>query len=99
MELKFEIVEEISEGNHPDVVHLPSNEVNIIRVRNGKLYNTVGKITGGWENIELIDDVILSRNQGITNLRIETLGGFGAVGCYKTGDSHVLILAEYEYGV
>ena len=52
-----------------------------------------------WDSVDFIDDLQISQDDNCTHLRIETLGGFGAVGSFKTNDSHKLIIAEYEYDI
>lgn len=98
MKLEFEIVKEVSTGNSPDVIDLPQNEINLLYLQSGKMRNKISS-NSDWGNIEFIDDIQISQDDNCTYLRIETLGGFGAIGSYKTNDSHKLILAEYEYDI
>lgn len=98
MKLEFEVIKDIGSGNYPDVIHLPSNEINVIYLRNGKMRNQIANLTS-WDDVDFIDDVQISQDENITHLRVETLGGFGAVGSYKTNDTHKLIIAEYEYDI
>lgn len=98
MKLEFEIIDNIGNGSSPDVLHLPSNEINVLYLQNGKLRKKVANLQQ-WDNVDFIDDVQISQDDNITHLRIETLGGFGAVGSFKTNDSHKLIIAEYEYDI
>ena len=98
MKLSFEVIKEISQGNSPDLIHLPSNEINLLYIQNGKMRNQVANLTS-WDDVNFIDDTQISQDDNITQLRVETLGGFGVIGSYKTNDTHKLIIAEYEYDI
>ena len=99
MKLNFEVIENVGNGNYPDLVHLPGNEINLLYVQTGKMRNKISDIKDGWDNANNLDDIQISQDENITHLRVETLGGFGVIGSYKTNDSHKLILAEYEYDI
>ena len=99
MKLNFEVIEIVGTGNSPDLLDLPSDEINMIYLRNGKIRNQIGDKVDGWDNVNSVDDIQISEDENSTHLRIETLGGFGAIGSYKTNDTHKLIIAEYEYDI
>lgn len=100
MQLDFEFIQEITDGNYPDLIHLWDNEANLLYIQEGRMRSTYALTPNGeWEDREFIDDVDVSVDDDITHFRIDNMGGFGAVGSYKTGDIHKLIIYEYQFNI
>lgn len=97
MELQFEYVQEVGVGNYPDLIHLWDNTANLLYIADGRMRSTYALTPNGeWGDREFIDDVDISIDENIESWRIDTLGGFGAIGAYRTGDIHKLVIYEYQ---
>lgn len=98
MQLNFEVVKEVGEGKHPDVLHFPKTDAQLFYVKNGRIR---GKFTeninnGEWGDMVLKDTPNLFPGENITNFELTMLPGFGAAGGYKTGDTQKLVIYRRE---
>ena len=100
MQLDFEFVQEITKGNYSDLIHLWDNEANLLYIQDGRMRSTYATTPNGeWEDKEFIDDVDVSIDDNISCFRIDTMGGFGAIGSYKAGNVHKLVIYEYQFDI
>lgn len=97
MKLKFERIQNIGVGNYPDLLHMYDNEAQAIYLKNGLMY---GKTTytemGEWEDREFDEELKILNLDTLSHFEITKLQGFGAVGVVKSGDSHKLLIYEFQ---
>lgn len=93
-------MENVGQGNYPDLLHMYDNEAQIIYIKNKLMY---GQITdtplGEWDNREFEDEIKILNLEELSHFEINKLGGFGAVGVVKSGDSHKLLIYEFQHDV
>lgn len=100
MELQFEFVQEVGSGNYPDLIHLWDNEANLLYIQDGRMRSKYTNTPNGeWLDREFMEDVDVSVDDNIEHFRIDNMGGFGAVGSYKSGNTHKLIIYEYQFDI
>lgn len=98
MQLDFEFTQNVGQGNYLDLIHLWDNEANLLYIQDGRMRSTYTYTNNGmWDDREFIEDVDISKDDNISHFRIDSLGGFGAVGSYKTDNTHKLIIYEYQF--
>jgi hypothetical protein len=99
MELIFENIGEIGQGNYPDFVQFEKTEGQLFFLQNGEMMGTPSEKFDGdfsspiWRDTEDIGP----DNNSITNLELKVLPGFGIVGSYKAEDTHKLIIYEFSF--
>ncbi|WP_350342338.1 hypothetical protein PRVXT_001566 [Proteinivorax tanatarense] len=97
MRLEFEKVQEVGQGKNPDLLHFYDNEAQVLSIENKRLYGTATQTPlGTWSQREFEQKVDISVDDDIKYFGINLLGGFGAVGAYKSGDIHKLLIYELE---
>lgn len=99
MKLDFEIIEEIEIGNYPDLLHFANTQAQVFFIKDGEMEGVpTDKIDGGkWEGVTFQDSVKISPDINITNFEVNKLQGFGAIGCYKSENTHKLIIYEFAF--
>lgn len=99
MQLTFETVAIIGDGNFPDFVQFEKTEGEIFFLNGGKMYGTTSeRINGDFENPiwQGTYDIGQVGETGITNLELKTISGFGIVGSYATPTTHKLLIYEFQ---
>lgn len=100
MELIFENVAEVASGSFPNAIQFPNTSAQIFSVTGGAMYGLpIQKLDGDFSSPIFDTQLNVSPDSGITNLTIQSLGGFGAVGSYKTGDIQKLIIYELQHDI
>lgn len=99
MQLNFEVVREVGNGSYPDLLNFANTQGQIFSVVGGKLHGKpTDKIHNGeWGNITFQDELDISPDTNISHFEVKILQGFGAIGGYKTGDTHKLIIYEFAF--
>ena len=97
MKLNFEIIKEVAQGSYPDVVHFANTQAQAFSIVNGKLR---GNITspidyGEFENAEFEKLVDISPDIEMTNFELKVVPGWAAIGSYRSGNSHRLLIYEF----
>jgi len=98
MKLNFEIIEEVGVGKFPDVLNFANTQAQLLYLANGELLGTpTDEIPfGEWDGAVLQNDLAISPNSGMSNFEVKILPGWGAVGGYKNGDYHNILLYEFN---
>lgn len=100
MKLDFTEVQELSNGKFPDVLHFFDNEAQVFFLKNGELF---GKVTdtplGEWNERIFEEEIKIEIDKNMGNLELSSISEFGAFGCYKTGDTHKLIIYEMQIDI
>lgn len=100
MKLSFEIAKEIGIGSYPDLLHMYDNEAQAIYLKNGLMY---GKTTltpyGEWSDRVFEPEINILNLDNLSHFEINKLGGFGAIGVVKNGNSHKLLIYEFQQDV
>ena len=100
MQLKFEEVQGLGTGKYPELLHFYDNEAQVLFLKDGELY---GKITntplGDWKNREFEDEIKIAVDKNMENLELSSMPGFGVFGCYKTENTHKLIIYELQIDI
>lgn len=102
MELTFENVGIVGQGNYPDFVQFERTEGEVFFLDEGLMYGTPSaKLDGGFSNPTWYENTEITPGEdiGITNLELKTLSGFGIVGSYTTPTKHRLIIYEFQQDV
>lgn len=100
MQLVFENIVELGSGGFPNVIQYPDTSAQIFALNGGVMYGRViDKLNGDFATPILDIPVDVSPGDNITNLSIQALPGFGAVGSYLTGNIHKLIIYEYQQDI
>lgn len=100
MKLNFEVVEEIGVGNYPDLLHMYDNEAQAIYLKNGQMYaKTTLTPYGEWENRVFDEEIKILNLEDLSHFEINKLGGFGAIGVVKSGNSHKLLIYEFQHDI
>lgn len=99
MELNFEFYKEVGPGASPDLVHFPNTQGQVFYTQSGQLYGIpTEKIEHGlWGDVELQEGINISPDKGISFFAVDALPGWGAVGGYKTGNLHKMIIYEFAW--
>ena len=97
MKLNFKIFKEVAQGSYPDVVHFANTQAQAFSIVNGKLR---GNITspidyGEFENAEFEKLVDISPDIEMTNFELKVVPGWAAIGSYRSGNSHRLLIYEF----
>jgi len=97
MELIFENAQQLTSGESPDIIQLSDTSAKLFKIVGGELHSTfIDAVDGDFSNPILSTSEKVSASDNITHLSINSLGGFGGVGCFKAGDTHKLLLYEYQ---
>ena len=102
MELIFENVAIVGQGNFPDFVQFEKTEGELFYVQDGLFYGKPSDRLNGdfsspdWHEVENISP---PGETGISNLELKTLPGFGIVGSYKTPTAQKLIIYEFQHDI
>lgn len=100
MQLKFEEVQEVGTGKYPELLHFYDNEAQVLFLKDGELY---GKITntplGDWKSRKFEDEIKIAVDRNMENLELSSMPGFGVFGCYKTENTHKLIIYELQIDI
>lgn len=100
MKLSFTEVQELSNGKFPDVLHFFDNEAQVLFLRNGELFGkTTDTPLGEWSNRTFEDEIKIGFDKNMENLELSSMSEFGAFGCYKTGNTHKLIVYEMQIDI
>lgn len=95
MKLDFEEIQEVSTGKYPDLLHFFDNEAQVMFLKNGELYGkTTNTPMGHWNNKEFEEEIKIEIDKNMENLELSSISEFGVFGCYKTGNTHKLIIYE-----
>lgn len=98
MELSFDTIAVVGEGNYPDFVQFEKTEGELFFLDNGLMYGIPsGRLNGEFSNPvwQAPINVGPEGDQSISHLEIKTISGFGIVGSYKTDTAHKLLIYEY----
>lgn len=100
MQLNFVEIQEVGTGKYPDLLHFFDNEAQVLYLKSGELY---GKITntpyGEWKGKTFEDEIKISLDNGIENLELNSISEFGVFGCYKSGNTHKLLIYEMQIDI
>ena len=102
MELIFENVAIVGQGNFPDFVQFEKTEGELFFLNEGLMYGKPSDRLNGdfsspdWYEVENISP---PGETGISNLELKTLPGFGIVGSYKTPTAQKLIIYEFQHDI
>ena len=100
MQLVFETIVELGSGGFPNVIQYPDTSAQIFAITGGVMYGRViDKLNGDFATPILDIPIDVSPGDNITNLSIQALPGFGAVGSYVTGNIHKLIIYEFQHDI
>ena len=100
MELTFEHVQEVASGNSPSAIQFPNTSAQIFYLNSGDIYGKgVVKLNGDFSAPAFELPLDVSPDSGVTNLSIQTLPGFGAVGSYLANDTQKLIIYEFQHDI
>lgn len=98
MELIFENIGEIGQGNYPDFVQFEKTEGQLFFLQNGEMMGTPSeKFDGDFSSPIWRDTEDIGPDNSITNLELKVLPGFGIFGSYKAEDTHKLIIYEFSF--
>lgn len=96
MELGFENIQKISTGTNPNVIQFPDSSAELFNLTSGDLYGEpINKLNGDYSSPFLESGNNVAPDSNISYVSIATLGGFGAIGSYKVGDKHKLLIYEF----
>lgn len=99
MRLNFEVIHNnIGNGGYPDLLNFANTQGQVFYIKDGQLYGaSTGLIDNGeWDGITFDDDVNISPDIDMTNFEVKIMPGWGAVGIYKNGDDHKLLIYEFN---
>lgn len=97
MKLDFVIQQTFEKGAYPDVIDLYNNESQLLYIGNDGLYGgTTTTQYGSWINKTFEEPVKLLTGSTFSNLEMNKLGGFGVIGVIKQGNSHNLLIYEFQ---
>lgn len=102
MELIFENVAIVGNGNYPDFVQFEKTEGELFYIQGGLMYGKPSTQFNGdfsspdWEATE---DISPPGETDISHLELKTLPGFGIVGSYKTPTAQKLIIYEFQHDI
>lgn len=100
MKLDFEHMQEVGNGECPDILHFYDNEVNVLYVKDGRMKSKITSTPfGDWKDKIFEDEIDISQDDNITNFEIHSISGFGAIGVYRAGNTHKLLIYELEFGI
>lgn len=101
MKLEFEIIKQVGKGSFPDLLHFANTQGQVFYVKNGELQGLPSNNIdyGKWENINFQEEVDVSPDENITNFEVDALQGFGAIGGYKTDNTHKMIIYEFAFSM
>lgn len=100
MELIFENIAEVAQGSFPSAIQFPNTSAQIFTISGGSIFGTpIEKLDGDFSNPVIDTATDVSPDTGITNLSLQALSGFGAVGSYKTSNIQKLIIYELQHDV
>lgn len=94
MQLKFEIIKEVGSGNCPDLLHFPNTDAQLFYVEDGRIHGlfTNNIDNGEWGDLTLKEISKLFPDENVSNFELTMFHGFGAIGGYKTNDTHKLVI-------
>lgn len=94
MKLNFSIVKDVAAGSYPDVMLFGDSQAQLFYIRNGELYgaNLEGE---SWQTKTIGEEEKKSNDKDVNNFELKVLQGWGAVGSYKSGDMHKMIIYEF----
>ncbi|QGT99492.1 hypothetical protein SYNTR_0899 [Candidatus Syntrophocurvum alkaliphilum] len=100
MKLNFIEIQEIDQGEYPDLLHFFNNEAQVFFIKDGRLYGKITEVPyGEWDNRNFEEKKDISIDQNIKYFGIESMSGFGAIGAYKTGNIHRLLIYELQIDI
>lgn len=100
MELIFENIAEVASGSFPSAIQFPNTSAQIFSVTGGAMYGLpIQKLDGDFSSPIFDTQLNVSPDSGISNLSIQSLGGFGAVGGYNTTTAQKLIIYELQHDI
>lgn len=100
LKLNFIEVQEVANGRFPDVLHFFDNEAQVLYLKNGELYGkTTNTPMGEWKNRMFEDEIKIGFDKNMENLELSSISEFGVFGCYKTGNTHKLIIYEMQIDI
>jgi len=98
MELLIENSGVIASGSNPDLIQFYDTSAEVFFIDAGEITGVpIAKLNGDYSAPVLDDSVDVSPDTGISNLTIDALNGFGAIGSYLSGTSHKMIIYEFAY--
>lgn len=98
MELLIENSGVIANGTNPDLIQFYDTSAEVFFIDSGEIVGVpVGKLNGDYSAPVFDDQIDVSPDTGISNLTIDTLNGFGAIGSYLSGTSHKMIIYEFAF--
>lgn len=98
MELTFSKVNDSLTGHFPDAIQFYDTSAEVFFTEGGKLYGqSTQKIKGNWDQLSFNEPLLVSKDEDITDFEVNVLGGFGAVGSYRSGNTHKMILYEFAF--
>ena len=100
MKLNFEKIQDVGQGKYPDLLHFFDNEAQVFSIKSGRLHGKATETPNGkWRGREFEEKVDISVDDDIKHFGVKTLGGFGAIGAYKTKNTHKLLIYELEIDI
>lgn len=100
MKLTFTEIQEVANGKSADVLHFFDNEAQVLYLRNGELYGkTTNTPTGEWNERTFENEFKIGMDKNMEFLELSSMSEFGAFGCYKTGNTHKLIIYEMQIDI
>lgn len=98
MQLSFDEVAVIGIGNYPDFVQFERTEGELFFLNGGELFGTPSEKLNGyfddpvWQDTQEIGPL---GDNGMANLELKSLSGFGIVGSYHMSDAQKLLIYEF----
>lgn len=103
MKIDFEVVKDFEEvGQEVEFYNFPNEVANFLYLKDGRLMSNGFRVPHSeFENIfaENMGVYDVSKHDNITNLTLRKLDRFGAIGSYRVGDEHYLLIFELALDV
>lgn len=100
MKLNFVEGQEVANGKYPELLHFFDNEAQVLFLRNGELYGkTTNTPMGEWNERTFENELKIGIDKNMEFLELSSMSEFGAFGCYKTGNTHKLIIYEMQIDI
>ena len=97
MQLNFEIIKEVGSGNYPDLIQFADSQVELCSVNKGQLTgaSSTEPTELDLEHLSFREKENLLPDLNVTDLEVNFVPDFGAIGGIKTPDEHKLLIGRF----